>query len=131
MSTLNVATIKSGSANTPPTIRDASDVEVGTFCRAWVNFNGTGVVATRATFNVSSISDNGTGNYTVNFTNPLTNTNYAAVASSRTTTTGTGNQYATGLADFAIGSIRVSTTADGTTSSALADAATVSVAVFR
>lgn len=81
MSTLNVATIKSGSANTPPTIRDASDVEVGTFCRAWVNFNGTGVVATRATFNVSSISDNGTGDYTVNFTNAFADANYATCIS--------------------------------------------------
>jgi hypothetical protein len=37
-------------------------------CRAWVNFNGTGTVAIRASGNVSSITDNGTGTYTVNFT---------------------------------------------------------------
>ena len=37
-------------------------------CRAWVNFNGTGTVAVRASGNVSSITDNGTGDYTVNFT---------------------------------------------------------------
>ncbi len=47
-------------------------------CRAWVNFNGTGTVAIRASGNVSSITDNGTGNYTVNFTNAMPDQNYAA-----------------------------------------------------
>jgi hypothetical protein len=42
-------------------------------CRAWVNFNGTGTVAIRASGNVSSITDNGTGNYTVNFTTAMPN----------------------------------------------------------
>ena len=46
-------------------------------CRAWVNFNGTGTVAIRASGNVSSITDNGTGDYTVNFTNALVDANYA------------------------------------------------------
>ena len=46
-------------------------------CRAWVNFNGTGTVAIRASGNVSSITDNGTGDYTVNFTNAMPNVNYA------------------------------------------------------
>lgn len=46
--------------------------------RAWVNFNGTGTVAIRASGNVSSITDNGTGDYTANFTNALVDTNYAA-----------------------------------------------------
>lgn len=47
--------------------------------KAWVNFNGTGTVAIRAGFNVSSITDNGTGNYTVNFATALADANYAAV----------------------------------------------------
>jgi len=46
-------------------------------CRAWVNFNGTGVVAIRASGNVSSITDNGTGDYTVNFTTAMPDANYA------------------------------------------------------
>jgi hypothetical protein len=46
-------------------------------CRAWVNFNGTGTVAIRASGNVSSITDNGVGNYTVNFTTAMTDANYA------------------------------------------------------
>jgi hypothetical protein len=48
-------------------------------CRAWVNFNGTGTVAIRASGNVSSITDNGTGAYTVNFTNAMPDANYAGV----------------------------------------------------
>lgn len=47
--------------------------------KAWVNFNGTGTVAIRASFNVSSITDNGTGDYTVNFTAAMADTNYAYV----------------------------------------------------
>jgi hypothetical protein len=46
-------------------------------CRAWVNFNGTGTVAIRASGNVSSITDNGTGDYTVNFTTNMPDANYA------------------------------------------------------
>lgn len=47
-------------------------------CRAWVNFNGTGTVAIRSSGNVSSVTDNGTGDYTVNFTSALADANYAA-----------------------------------------------------
>lgn len=46
-------------------------------CRAWVNFNGTGTVAIRASGNVSSITDNGAGDYTVNFTTAMPDANYA------------------------------------------------------
>ena len=45
-------------------------------CRAWVNFNGTGTVAIRAAGNVASITDNGTGDYTVNFTTAMPDVNY-------------------------------------------------------
>lgn len=46
-------------------------------CRAWVNFNGTGTVAIRAAYNVSSITDNGVGDYTVNFTTAIADANYS------------------------------------------------------
>ena len=49
--------------------------------KAWVNFNGTGTVAIRDSFNVSSITDNGTGDYTVNFTTAMPNANYAVSSS--------------------------------------------------
>ena len=50
-------------------------------CRAWVNFNGTGTVAIRASGNVSSITDNGTGDYTVNFTTAMVDADYSFVVS--------------------------------------------------
>lgn len=50
--------------------------------KVWVNFNGTGTVSIRASFNVTSITDNGVGDYTVNITSALADANYAAVGSS-------------------------------------------------
>ena len=47
--------------------------------RAWVNFNGTGTVAIRSSGNVTSITDNGTGDYTVNFTTAMPDANYSLV----------------------------------------------------
>jgi hypothetical protein len=48
-------------------------------CRAWINFNGTGTPAIRASGNVSTITDNGTGDYTVNFTTAMPDANYTPV----------------------------------------------------
>ena len=75
MSSLQVDNIQSYNAN-PPVIKSSSGAEVGTFCRAWVNFNGTGTVAIRQSFNVSSITDNGVGDYTVNFATAMVDANY-------------------------------------------------------
>ena len=60
-------------------------------CRAWVNFNGTSTVAIRASGNVTSITDNGTGDYTVNFTTAMPDANYCvdAAVSCRTSPAGT------------------------------------------
>lgn len=48
--------------------------------KAWVNFNGTGVVAIRASSNVSSIIDSGVGRYAVNFTSAMPDANYSAIS---------------------------------------------------
>jgi hypothetical protein len=48
---------------------------------AWVNFNGTGAVAIRDQYNVASITDNGTGDYTINLTEPMGDANYSVVGS--------------------------------------------------
>lgn len=80
MSTLAVGVLKSN-ATTPPVVQNTSGVEVGQFARAWVNFNGVGVVSIRASFNVSTITDNALGWYTVNFTNAMPDANYCTVAS--------------------------------------------------
>jgi hypothetical protein len=52
-------------------------------CRAWVNFNGTGTVAIRASGNVTSITDNGTGDYTVNITTAMPDANYCMSGAGR------------------------------------------------
>ena len=80
MSTLAVGTIKSVSS-AAPVFQNTSGTEIGQICKAWVNFNGTGTVAMRDNFNVSSITDSGTGVYTANFTNAMANANYASVVS--------------------------------------------------
>ena len=77
MSTLKVNTLQDSSGNNPST---ASQIAQGR-AKAWVNFNGTGTVAIRDNFNVSSITDSGTGVYTANFTTAMANANYASVVS--------------------------------------------------
>ena len=62
-------------------------------CRAWVNFNGTGTVAIRANGNVSSITDNGTGDYTVNFSTSMPDANYAISGSANVSTSLDAGQY--------------------------------------
>jgi hypothetical protein len=76
--TLKADVIQSDTTNVPPQFNGGNGVQVGTLCRAWVNFNGTGTVAIRASFNVSSITDNGTGDYTVNFTTAMPDANNSA-----------------------------------------------------
>ena len=51
-------------------------------CKAWVNFNGTGTVAINDDYNVSSVTDDGPGDYTVNFVTAMANTNYVVIATS-------------------------------------------------
>lgn len=66
---------------TLPTQLNASGSAPIYACRAWVNFNGVGTVAIRASGNVSSITDNGNGDYTVNFTTAMPDQNYSVVTS--------------------------------------------------
>jgi hypothetical protein len=73
MSTLRVNTIQNSGGTGSPAINGLA--------AAWVNFNGSGTVAIRGSSNISSITDNGTGRYTANFTTALPNANYAAVTS--------------------------------------------------
>ncbi len=99
-------------------------------CRAWVNFNGTGTVAIRASGNVSSITDNGTGDYTVNFTTALADANYSCVGSSggqEGTSSGAVYLYDQGTArTTALIRLLVVTTAGGVT-----DTPQINVAIFR
>lgn len=76
MSTVVVGTIQSNSTS-PPTFNNTNGTEIGTLCRAFCNFNGTGTVAIRASFNVTSITDNGVGAYTVNMATAMPDANYS------------------------------------------------------
>jgi len=72
------------------TLSDGTNSTSATNCiqgsaKAWVNFDGTGTPAIRASYNVSSITDNGTGDYTVNFTNAFADANYSMTSSSANT----------------------------------------------
>ena len=75
-----VTSISSAAADTPVILQDSSSNS--NTCRAWVNFNGTGTIAINADFNVTSLTDNGTGDYTVTFTNAMPDANYAVTGSS-------------------------------------------------
>ena len=137
MSSLQVDNIQTYNSN-PPVIKNASGTEVGTFCRAWVNFNGTGTVAIRASFNVSSITDNGTGDYRVNFTTAMPDANYATNVTAKQDETGTGTYVfgsffagsgATVANVFATTSVRVTCNIGNNTT--LYDAIVMNVAIFR
>jgi hypothetical protein len=99
-------------------------------CRAWVNFDGGGTVAIRASGNVSSITDNGVGDYTVNFTTDMEDANYAATAN--WTNGSSSSRYAQdGPAipvTYGVGSVRILLT-DGAADAH--DGSIVSVAIFR
>jgi hypothetical protein len=106
----------------------------GQLCRAWVNFNGTGTVAIRASYNVSSITDNGVGDYTVNFTTALADAKYSVnVTGTRHTSVVMDGDYRASLAgtDYMLtSSVRViffNTTGLAST----ADAPAMCVSVFR
>jgi len=72
------ASIIKNDTTSPPAFQNSAGTEVGTLCRAWVNFNGTTSPGTvRASFNVSSVTKNGTGDYTINFTTAMPDANYA------------------------------------------------------
>jgi hypothetical protein len=92
--------------------------------KAWVNFNGTGTVAIRAQFNVSSITDNGAGDYTVNFTTALADANYSLVGNSGPDV----NRLITSTT-FLAGSIRFKVNIAG--EATLQDQSLVTIAVFR
>jgi hypothetical protein len=97
-------------------------------CRAWVNFNGTGTVAIRASGNVSSITDNGTGDYTVNFTTAMPDGNYSIVGS--TIGSGNGGTYIDSRGvSLATGSARFG--AFSSIANTLGDRDFISIAVFR
>ena len=92
-------------ANAVTTAKLGTDESSG-LAKAWVNFDGTGVVAIRASYNVSSITDNGTGNYTVNFTTAMPDANYCAVAGDGTGGTSAAGGVSMYFTSYATGSVQ-------------------------
>jgi hypothetical protein len=79
--------------NAGGSVNPSTNVEgINYSCRAWVNFNGTGTVAIRASGNVTSITDNGTGIYTVNFTTAMPDVNYSVTLGARPASSGTNGR---------------------------------------
>jgi len=92
--------------------------------RAFVNFDGTGTPAIRNSSNVSSITDNGTGDYTINFTTSMPDANYSAVGTAKDDGVGS---YVPFITTQTTSSLRIGTKSQSTTS----DSAIVCIAVFR
>ena len=127
MSTLQVATIKSHSSAAPG-FHNTSGTEIGQLCKSWINFNGSGTVSIRDSFNVSSLTDNGTGNYTVTFTTSMSNTNYSPLTTGHIfTNSNPENVRDHGAIDLATGSYRYCT---GYTTGTNQDSANCFGAVF-
>ena len=76
----STATWQAGTSTTESLVSPAKVkalAEINNPIKAWVNFNGTGIVAIRDSLNVASVTDNGAGDYTINFSSPLSSSNYA------------------------------------------------------
>tara|TARA_R100000278_G_scaffold102227_1_gene78714 strand:+ start:81 stop:470 length:390 start_codon:yes stop_codon:yes gene_type:complete len=78
MSTLKVNTIQDSSGSNASTTEQINQGRA----KAWCNFNGTGTPAIRDSFNISSLTDNATGDFTLNFSNAFSNTNYCLAGTS-------------------------------------------------
>jgi len=111
-----------------PNVFNASGVAPMFACRAWINFNGTGATVILASGNVSSITDHGVGDYTVNFTIKMLEANYCITGSTQRGTSGGAGDFGVRNNSITRESVGV-VTANGT--GVLEDASTVSVAIFR
>jgi hypothetical protein len=123
MSTLKTNTL----SNVAGTASTAIENAINGSAKAWVNFNGTGTVAILGQYNVSSITDLGTGSYRVNFTNAMANSNYGVVIGFRQNETVVGYQPASATTTSIDVYSRVGTASQGT----LTDSEAISVAIFR
>lgn len=94
--------------------------------RAWVNFNGTGAVTINGSGNVTSITDDGTGIYTVNITTAMPDVNYCVNASAVSTSISSKIRVMTGYTALAV-TVRTS----GGDTSVQSDSESVFVSIFR
>lgn len=125
--TLKADVIQSDTAGVAPQFNDGNGTQVGTLCRAWVNYKGTSTQSIRASFNVSSVTYSSTGTYVVNFSTAMPDTNYILC--------GTGDDTAANSGVLRQINATKTTTACGINTclpgASVADAVNVSVAIFR
>ena len=112
------------------TIKNTSNVEVFT-AKAWVNFNGSGTVAIRASGNVTSITDVAVGRYEVNFTNAFSDINYVCVTGLNLNTSGGGTSNYNRMCVSNPATTSKAYYNTFTTGSSLADVTVNQLAVFR
>jgi hypothetical protein len=127
------ASVLKNDTTSPPAFQNSAGTEVGQLVRAWVNFNGTTSPGTiRAAFNVSSVTKNATGDYTVNFTNALADANYSVLGTCEYTLGG-GSQDVTvnpGTAPTS-SAVRMYVSAGASGAFVTYDSTRVYVAIFR
>lgn len=117
MSTLNVANVTDGTTSVP------TGYVVNGSAKAWVGFIGTGTISINDSYNISSISDNATGDYTITLDTDMNNASYGITTGNSNTTTNNGNA---AYSSVAAGSFKLrtfrgqdGTTADGTNNTAM------------
>jgi hypothetical protein len=119
-------------ANNAVTAGKMGATEQSRLCAAFVNFNGTGVVAIRANYNVSSITDNGVGDYTLNFASALPDGNYAVKGSCQMAgVIASLNVDLLSAATMLAGSCRFRLSGGNSLSDGVYDSPVVCVAIFR
>lgn len=113
----------------PAALSTASGSAPSYSARAWVNFNGTGTVAIRDSGNVSSITDNGIGDYTINFTTSMPDANYSVSYCGGVSGEQGGSDPIADMVTLSTGSLR--TTTNNADSGAVRDYSVQTFAIFR
>jgi hypothetical protein len=117
-----------GTAPIPDALSTASGSAPSYSARAWVNFNGTGTVAIRASGNVTSITDGGIGIYTVNFTNAMPDVNYVTLLTGTPPTDNLGVVCSKNAGTYSTSAVQIRS---GTPGVAFEDFSIISVSILR
>jgi hypothetical protein len=124
--TLATDVVQSSTTGTPTQFQDGSGTQIGTLCRAWVNFNGNGGASRTGYFNVSSVTRSAAGSYSVSFSNAMPDATYAVtvgIAQNTASQYDVGNITSLSTSGFTIYTANFSAT--------LVDNALVCCAIFR
>ena len=109
MSTIKADTIVASDGSSPVTLTKQEAA------KAWVNFNGTGTIAARDSYNLSSLTDSGTGLYIVNHTTSMANDDYSVTSGGSRDDPENSRCHPQNIHTFATGSYQIATHNDGST----------------